>query len=226
MTSVLSQADLILRAAPRSPGAKWSVRGLAGLAAIVLLFGMSYGAVMGAFGSFSQGRALQIAYSAIKVPVLLLATFLISLPSFFVLNTLLGVRDDFNRATAALISTQAGLTIVLASLAPLTALWYASFTDYQTAVAFNGGVFAVASFGAQIILRRLYRPLIARNRRHRLLLRTWIVIYTFVAIQMAWVLRPFVGDPTEPTRFFRTEAWGNAWEVIARLIWHLVTRQS
>ena len=27
------------------------------------------------------------------------------------------------------------------------------------------------------------------------MLRTWLVIYVFVGIQMGWVLRPFIGDP-------------------------------
>jgi len=33
----------------------------------------------------------------------------------------------------------------------------------------------------------------------------------FVAIQLAWVLRPFIGDPSRPTTFFRETAWGNAY---------------
>ena len=222
MSTVLLQADAILRARPTPLRGPWSARSLGDLVVLVLVFGLFYGAVMGSFGGIFDDRALQVLYSALKVPMLLLITFLISLPSFFVLNTLLGLRQDFAQATGALISAQAGLTIILASLAPMTALWYASTPNYHTAVVFNGIMFAIASIGAQTILRRLYRPLIARNARHRALLRMWLIIYTFVAVQMAWVLRPFVGDPGSPTRFFRAEAWGNAWEVIARLLWDVI----
>jgi hypothetical protein len=155
--------------------------------------------------------------------MLLLVSFLLSLPSFFVINTLLGLRSDFAQATGALISAQAGLTIILASLAPFTALWYASSADYRSAVLFNGIMFAVASIAAQRILRRLYRPLIERNARHRAMLRLWMILYSFVAVQMAWVLRPFIGTPGGPTRFFREGAWGNAWEVIARLVWDVLS---
>ena len=224
MSSVLLHADAILRARPVPLRAAPSARGLGDLILLVLIFGLFYGAVMGSFGGIFGERALQVLYSALKVPILLLVTFLISLPSFFVINTLFGLRQDFTQATGALISAQAGLTIILASMAPMTALWYASTANYHTAVVFNGVMFAVASLGAQTILRRLYRPLIARNARHRALLRMWVVIYTFVAVQMAWVLRPFVGDPDSPTRFFRPEAWGNAWEVIARLVWDVIVR--
>ena len=114
---------------------------------------------MGTFGGVRGERALQLLYSGLKVPLLLLVTFGLSLPSFFVLNTLLGVRDDFARALRALVATQAVLTIVLASLAPFTALWYASSGAYRPAILFNAAMFAVASFAAQGLLRRWYAPL-------------------------------------------------------------------
>ncbi|MGQ0636416.1 MAG: hypothetical protein ACT4QC_17530 [Planctomycetaceae bacterium] len=194
------------------------------LAAQVVLFGLAYGAVMGAFGGLTGERAWQVAYSAAKVPCLLLATFVISLPSFFVLNTLMGLRPDFGEVLRALLAAQAVLTVILASLAPFTALWYVSFADYNAATAFNGLMFALATFAAQFLLRRLYSRLIARNARHRALLRAWLVVYAFVGIQMAWLLRPFIGDPDQPVQFFRADAWGNAYVVVGNLLWGLITR--
>jgi hypothetical protein len=166
----------------------------------------------------------QVLYAAAKVPLLLLATFLIGLPSFFVLNTLFGLRRDFAAAVRALMATQAALSIVLASLAPLTALWYASSADYAAATMFNALVFAVASFAAQGLLRAYYGPLVARNRKHRWMLWTWLVLYAFVGIQMAWMLRPFVGDPNMPVQFFRESRWENAYERVFQTLWSLVKR--
>ena len=40
------------------------------------------------------------------------------------------------------------------------------------------------------------------------------MLYVFVAVQLAWVLRPFVGSPNVPTRFFRENAWSNAYGVV------------
>jgi hypothetical protein len=51
------------------------------------------------------------------------------------------------------------------------------------------------------------------------MLWTWLGIYVFIAIQMAWIFRPFVGDPSAPVQFLREESWGNAYEVVGRLIW-------
>lgn len=266
MTAFLSRTDDLLRGrleplavpvgAPPGAGARGrpatAGRALAHLLATVVLFGLFYGAVMGAYGAFARAEppapprppaphasvnttrprlpargarahrvspnlGLQMLYSAVKVPLLLLVTFALSLPSFFVLNTVLGVRGDFGRVMQGLVATQAGLTVVLAALAPLTAFWYASVPDYSAALLFNAAAFGVASLAAQWILRRYYRPLVALNPRHRALLRGWVVIYAFVGIQMAWLLRPFIGDPHTPTAFFRADAWGNAYVELARV---------
>ena len=163
-------------------------------------------------------RPLQMLYSAIKVPLLLLVSFGLTLPSFFVLNTLLGLRNDFPAALRALLSAQAALALVLAALAPLTATWYLSVTSYPSCTFFNGVMFAIATFSARWPLRRRYAPLIARNPRHRSMLTIWLVLYVFVAIQMAWVLRPFLGDPAQATTFFRHGAWGNAYMVVLEVI--------
>ena len=220
--TALHPADL-LRAqhAPLDGGRPGRVVGQ--LVALVLAFGLFYGAVMGTFGGVAGERVLQVVYSALKVPLLLLLTFFIALPSFFVFNTLLGLRRDFGEALRALAATQAGLTVILASLAPFTGLWYASNPNYRQAILFNALMFAVASVSAQRLLRRFYRPLIERDRRHRHLLRLWLVLFAFVGIQMAWVLRPFVGDPAKPTRFFRADAWGNAYVEVARMVGQVVS---
>ncbi|MFO0807648.1 MAG: hypothetical protein U0746_03410 [Gemmataceae bacterium] len=180
--------------------------------------GAVYGAVMGTFGGFEGDRPLQIAYSAVKVPMLLGITFLLTLPSFFVLNTVLGLRADFGDVLRAVGAAQAGVAAVLTALAPYTALWYLTSGNYQEAILFNAAMFAVASLTAQALVQRHYRPLVARNPRHRWLMRAWVSVYAFVGVQMGWVLRPFVGSPEEPTRFFRQEAWGNAYVIVAEMI--------
>ena len=190
---------------------------------LVIIFGLLYGAVMGSYGGVFGDRWKQVIYSAVKVPFLLIGAFLLSLPSFFVISTLLGLREDFAQSLRALIATQAVLTIILASFAPFTALWYLSAADYQAAVLFNAMMFGIASIAAQV-LRRFYAPLIARNPSHRLLVRAWLIVYAFVGIQMGWLLRPFIGDPLSPTRFFREHMWGNAYEVVLRMVWSLMSR--
>lgn len=190
--------------------------------AVMTVFGLTYGAVMGTFGGVTPDRFEQIFYSAAKVPVLLGVTFALSLPSFFVVNSLMGLRDDFGKVVRALVATQAGLTVVLAGLAPITAVWYLSVPDYGMAKLFNTAMFGVASFAGQVQLQRHYRPLIAKDPRHRWAMRGWLAIYAFVGIQLAWVLRPFIGAAGLETTFFRQDAWTNAYVEMARLIGRVV----
>jgi hypothetical protein len=206
MTPLLVQSDLLLRPTTRVVFAPRT------LLAIVVLFGVVYGALMGTY--YEPGEAprwLQSVYSATKVPLLLTLTFVLALPSFYVLNMLMGLAADFPQAVRALLATQAGLTVTLASLAPFTLLFYASTTNYDAAILFNALMFGAASLAGQRLLMRFYRPLIAINPRHRTMVRFWIVLYAFVGIQMGWVLRPFIGDPEKPTVYFREGAWGNAY---------------
>jgi hypothetical protein len=110
------------------------------------------------------------------------------------------------------------VAVILASLSPYTALWYASTMDYREATLFNAAMFAVASLAAQWVLRRRYATFITRNRGHQVMLRVWFAIYAFVGIQMGWVLRPFIGQPGRPVTFFRDDAWGNAYVVILETV--------
>lgn len=207
--------DAVLRGRPdRISGASSWRRSLA----FVILFGCAYGALMGTFGGVTGDRPWMVLFAAMKVPLLLVITFLVCIPSFFVLNTLLGVRDDFAEVFHGLVATQAAITILLLSMAPYTLLWYASFADYNAALLFNAFIFAVASVAAQWVLRRYYEPLVVRNPLHRALLSIWIVLFAFVGIQTAWMLRPFVGSPDLPAQFFREEAWGNAYVEVANKI--------
>jgi hypothetical protein len=218
MSTLLAHADAVVRGNQRLGSAEPLAQKPPQLLGLILLFGCLYGAVMGTFGGIWGDRLLQVLFSAIKVPILLLVTFALSLPSFFIFNTLYGLREDFPQALRALLASQAGLTILLASLAPFTLLWNVSASGHQATVLFNALLFGIAAAGGQILLHRSYRELLERDSRHRILLRFWGVMYAFVGIQMGWILRPFIGDPDRPVTFFREDTWGNAYVILFQLL--------
>jgi len=198
----------------------WQVRPLSwrGLALAILVAGPLYGAVMGSFALESSHRLLMVLYAAVKMPLLILVTGALCLPGFFVLNTVLGLRDDLGRALRAILAGQAALVIALASLAPLTRLIYLSGVTHRGAILTNAMMFTVATVVSQVVLWRHYRPLVAVSRRHLVTLWFWLVMYAFVGMQMGWMLRPFIGTPEYAVTFFRDEPFSNAYVVIARLI--------
>jgi len=197
---------------------------------IVCIVGPIYGIAMGSYAwvdgsrSFSQ-QTLQMFYSGLKLPLLITTTVALALPSFFVLNSLFGLREDFGEAVRAVVSAQAGLVIILASLTPLTVFFYASNTSgtaYSAAILFNALMFAVASISAQRLLASWYAPLIKKNSRHRSMMVVWIFVFAFVGIQMGYVLRPFIGNPTSPTSFLRENPFENAYVHVWKLILDVV----
>ena len=221
MEILIARADDVLRRRRWNLDSDSPLKTVAILLALLIASGGTYGAVLGTFGGIDYSRFEQILYSAIKVPLLLLSTFALSVPSFYVLNMLLGVGSDFRLAMRALVSTQTGIAIVLASLAPYTIFWYASFAGYGEAILFNALMFAIASLAGQWMLRQDYRELVRRNPKHKALMIGWIIIYAGVGIQMGWILRPFVGSPGVETVFLRQGDWTNAYVVVGRLIFRL-----
>lgn len=186
--------------------------------AAVILGGGLYGSVLGSFAGFTGEGAKQSIFAAVKVPLMIAATTFLSLPTFFVFHTLLGLRDDFGTAMRAVLRSQGATAIVLASFAPYIALWYASTTSYYEAIFVNGLCFLAAGVSSQVVLRRGYAELIARNRLHRWMIPLWLSVYCFTAVQMAWVLRPFVGYPGLKTTFLRDGDWGNAYVAVAQTV--------
>jgi uncharacterized membrane protein len=221
---VAKSEDLLRCSEPRS-GASISFRSVV---AIVVLAGLVYGAAMGSYAAVALERSwgqqwLQSLYSGVKVPLLLAATLVISLPSFFVINTLLGLRDDFQESLKAIVSAQAGLTMILLSFMPLTLFVYVSVSPmgngYALAILFNAITFGVSSIAAQILLRKYYDRLIQKNSRHRLMVKLWILVYAIVGIQVAYLLRPFIGGPNQSIEFFRENPFENAYVKVIEIIW-------
>ena len=199
---VLHDADHVLRAegpfAVTIGAVPWGR-----VARLVTAAGVVYGAVMGGLDWNGIGSL----FSALKVPVLLTFTVAVCVPSFYVMHAVLGLREDFAAAVRGILSAQGTVAVVLCASAPVTAFVYANGASYPTALLWNGLAFLFATVGGQVTLARHYRPLVARNRRHRWSLCAWFLLYAFVALKVGWVLRPFVGDPSLPTTFLREGKW-------------------
>src|SRR5439155_21188079 len=125
----------------------------------------------------SSGSALLALYSAIKVPLLLLAASLVTLPNFYVLHAVLGLAPDFRAACQGLWAAQAALAIALGAFAPLVAMVFLSTADGYLLTLCDGGLFAAAVACGQVVLRRHYAPLLRRDRRHRATVSSWALLY-------------------------------------------------
>lgn len=148
------------------------------LGAVIVLAAI-YGACMGGFAvarvlisddpmAMSATEAwLQMLSSAVKVPILFFATLLITLPSLYVFNTLLGSNLTFRSIVRLMAAMMAVAMAVLASLGPIVAFFSISSTSYPFIKLLNVVCCAVAGFiGLIFLLRTLDRLLTVHRNLH------------------------------------------------------------
>lgn len=156
--------------------------------------------------------------SALKVPLLLAGTAALSVPSYFVTLSVVGLGGDIGRVFAQLRAALLSFTLVLAAFSPIGLFGYLCHANHRLAVLSSGPFFLAATWAAMMRLRRGLRPLIEVRPLHRRMLTLFAATFAFVAIQLAWTLRPFVGRVDEPIRLFGETAFTNAFEALARLL--------
>ncbi|HLF24741.1 MAG TPA: actin-binding WH2 domain-containing protein [Anaerolineae bacterium] len=183
-----------------------------------------YGAVMG-----STHSLLQVISSAIKLPVLFLATLIICAPSLYFFNVLFGSKQSLSQNVALTLTAITVTGVLLLSFAPIVLFFLLTTSQYQFFKLLNVGVFAIAGVTGMVFLVQGMRIVSAdsaegASARHWVL-RLWILVYAFVGSQMAWTLRPYIGFPGtlfEPIRQlggnFYTDVFASIGEFLGLLI--------
>jgi hypothetical protein len=191
----------------------------------VVLLIAGCGALHGLFIGSWQLSAVQMMYSGLKLPILLGLGFAVCLPSFCTMQVLAGLSGQVLRSVRAILLSQAAVGLALVSLAPVLAFCYGLGAggddlraDYTTFKVLNALAFLLASLAGQVVLMRHFRPLIAVDRRNRILLLVWLALYWGVTIQLAWFLRPFIGLPGEEPTFLRHAGGVNAFGQILDIL--------
>lgn len=166
------------------------------LGTLVVLGGL-YGGVAGAYSGPLQALA-----AAAKLPFLFLATFAVCFPAFYVVQVLVGSRLRLMQVVVLVTSALALTTVVLAAFIPVPAFFLITGANYYfqhllhiTLVGAAGifGMYALHDGLTMICERRGVYP-----RKALTIMRLWAVLFGFVGIQMAWNLRPFLGDRNQP----------------------------
>ncbi len=139
----------------------------AGLAGILTVLGLFYGACMGAFAITGSGHGdgRQILASAIKVPALFLFTLAVTFPSLYVFNALVGSRLKAESLLRLLAAAMAVMMAVLASMGTIVLFFSFSTTSYPFMVLLNVLVFTISGFlGLSFLLQTLHRISVAEDQ--------------------------------------------------------------
>jgi hypothetical protein len=138
---------------------------LAGLSVVILVLGAFYGACMGAYaiiarhgtGSAAMGYQ-QLGASALKVPLLFLLTLVVTFPSLYVFNALVGSRLSLATVLRLLLAALGVMMALLASFGTITVFFAISTDSYSFMVLLNVVLFAIAGFlGLGFLLQTLHR---------------------------------------------------------------------
>lgn len=169
--SWVKQLDLILRGETTSPArlreGTFNIP-IFGLAVVIDALGLAYGACMGLFALTGSGNGafMQIPASMLKVPALFLLTLLVTLPSLYVFNALVGSRLTISSVVRLLVASLAVMLAVLASLGPIVGFFAICTTSYSFIVLLNVLVYAIAGLlGLKFLLQTLHRMTLARADR-------------------------------------------------------------
>ena len=226
LVALFRQADDVLRRGsnPAAVPQRRRASSLGNSSFLIVAFGIFYGGMMGTYGGFTGARIWQVVYSGVKVPLLLTASFVLSLPSFFVSEHLARVTRRLRSCHCVssdhaggsdrdpgLIGTADGVLVCLGlRVSTSNPLQWPDVRRGQ-----HGRPGAAPPRVSSLDRTSPGPPLDAADVD---------LIYVFVGIQMGWVLRPFIGDPRAPVQFFREDSWSNAYVVVLEMVWRVVTR--
>lgn len=170
MLKWFSQLDDILRGDATRIGAladgeiRTPVRGLV---VVVIALSMIYGVCMASFTVIRLGGLggyMQVVASAVKLPLLFFLTLVVTLPSLYVFNALVGTRLRLRSVVRLMVAMLGVITAVLASLGPIVAFFGVSTTSYPFMKLLNVVAATVAGLlGLAFLLRTLHRLVLRDN---------------------------------------------------------------
>ncbi|MFO7837755.1 MAG: hypothetical protein R6V83_14015 [Candidatus Thorarchaeota archaeon] len=156
-----------------------------------IIFSAIYGLVMGVYAG-----GIQILYDALKIPMLLLISLYVSLPTFYVLNGILGGDMTFRQIVVLFMVSVTTMSTMLVAFMPVTLFFTITtpergFASYTFTVLLNVMFFAVAGLTAVVYLLSGFSHIHGENKRWILAVLIGSCVLAFVGTQLAWVLRPY-----------------------------------
>lgn len=190
----------------------------------LLVLAAFYGVIVGCYSSLSQAVS-----SALKLPFLFCVTFTICFPAFFVVQILVGSRLRLLQVVVLVMGSLALTAILLAAFAPISAFFLIVGSNYYFLVLLHIVIVLVAGLFGMYALHGGLQLVCEKHsvypRKAMTIMRVWAVIFAFVGIQLAWNLRPFIGDREQPFRVFR-QYEGNFYAAIIYSIDKLLVREG
>ncbi|MDP8235093.1 MAG: hypothetical protein P9M08_01790 [Candidatus Erginobacter occultus] len=185
-----------------NPDPGWKpARGRIGVYAICSVFFLSlFGLSLGASHSWRMSLL-----SAVKMPLLFLATLGICLPAGFLLNLMLGAGFSRRELAAVYLMGLSLLALIASSLSPIGFFFALTGCRYHFYTFLNLGFLLYAGWagGRRLLFCGKFLTGGRPAGRRAVFLVLVFLLTAFVGLQLGWTLRPFIGDPERPMTWFR-----------------------
>lgn len=195
------------------------------LVSSVIFFAL-YGAVLGSTHSLWQALS-----SAVKLPILFLATLVVCSPTLYFFNVLFGSNQSLTQNVALILTALTVTSVLLLAFTPVVVFFLLTTGGYQFFKLLNVGICAVSGFmGVRFLADGMAIVSTADKEgggARRNVVRLWVLLYAFVGSQMAWTLRPFIGAPSIKFELFRQlggNFYSNLFASIGELLGFFVVR--
>jgi hypothetical protein len=176
---------------------------------------------MGSYNGF-----LQAISSGIKLPLLFTLALLVCFPAFFIIQHVLGSKLGFWQMFKVILSGFLMVALVMVSFSPIVIFFLITGDNYSFLKLLHVAIFGLSGlFGMKTILDALRFSCEKKNVYPKVgvvVFRFWIVILAFVGMQLAWNLRPFIGNREQQFELFRKRE-GNFYLSVIRSAGDLVT---
>ncbi|HWO20701.1 MAG TPA: hypothetical protein VNO30_18165 [Kofleriaceae bacterium] len=180
------------------------------LATMVATIAVSMAIVGAALGSYRGG--LQIAYAAIKLPLVLLGAAALSAPALSAIGAALGRRSRLSADLALVMAAVAFGALLLAATTPLILLGRAAELDYHRMIAGTVIAFAIAGCAT---LRMIVQGVAAEDAPGwRSAVAGMCCVFALVGAQLAWAMRPYLVRPRTPEVPFVREVEGSLFDAV------------
>ena len=173
-----------------------------GLSLLLALLTFCYGLVMGSYHGPVQALA-----AGLKVTLLFFAALLICFPALFIIQYILGSRLKLSQMLSIVLSGLVLTSAIMVSFAPIVIIFLLTGSAYHFLQLLHISVFVLSGiFGMMSVVQSLRYACEKKSiypHTGVVVFRFWAVILAFVGIQLAWNLRPFLGDRGEPFQWYR-----------------------
>ncbi len=143
-----------------------------GICTAIFILGFVYGFCMSFFSIVNRDgfEWPMLVAPVVKVPLLFMLTLLVTFPSLYVFNALVGSRLSLLSLFRLIIASLAVMLMVLASFGPITSFFSFSTESYSFMILLNVVLFAIAGIlGLMFLLQTLHRltvaPIVEELRR-------------------------------------------------------------